>query len=278
MYDYGARHYDPSLGRWFVVDPLAEIYKSNSPYHITNNNPIYYREIDGRYFEGKDERRAKRIQRRAERRARKLERKADRLEEKGKDIGDLRERAGELCQSAQDVQDMRDDESTQYSYSSVSSKKAEEMRIEGPTTVSTGTNKKGHNVVTMFTEGNMETKLHETRHGGQNARGEINISTGKGYGVSDEVSAYRAQYSWSGNLPYLSHSIDQRIGGINFKIIQAGINPSFININSIHGINSNMVYDIGFRYTSRVRLTAGLTAIIPLYPPSNISSMQFKSN
>lgn len=54
----------------------------------------------------------------------------------------------------------------------------------------------------MFTERNMGSRLHETRHGGQNARGEFNITTGANYGVADEIAAYRAQYSWSGNLVY----------------------------------------------------------------------------
>jgi RHS repeat-associated protein len=45
--DYGARNYDPFLGRWFNVDPAADVLESSSPYVYALNSPIVYLDEDG---------------------------------------------------------------------------------------------------------------------------------------------------------------------------------------------------------------------------------------
>lgn len=46
-YDYGARMYDPALGRFHTPDPLAEYRYNMTPYHYVMNNPMKFIDPNG---------------------------------------------------------------------------------------------------------------------------------------------------------------------------------------------------------------------------------------
>jgi RHS repeat-associated protein len=50
-YDYGARMYDPALGRWHVIDPDVEKNMSWAPYQYVMNNPLKYIDPRGKNAE-----------------------------------------------------------------------------------------------------------------------------------------------------------------------------------------------------------------------------------
>ena len=48
VYDFGARLYDPALGRWLSQDPLAEKYQAHSPYLFCAGNPMRFVDPEGK--------------------------------------------------------------------------------------------------------------------------------------------------------------------------------------------------------------------------------------
>ncbi|QKJ30792.1 RHS repeat-associated core domain-containing protein [Mucilaginibacter mali] len=47
QYDYGARFYDPVIGRWTSVDPLAEKFSQLTTYQTCSNNPVSNVDLEG---------------------------------------------------------------------------------------------------------------------------------------------------------------------------------------------------------------------------------------
>lgn len=53
-YDFGARNYDPQIGRWFNQDKFAEVYVALTPYQYAANNPIKIIDEAGHLLKDKD--------------------------------------------------------------------------------------------------------------------------------------------------------------------------------------------------------------------------------
>ena len=235
LYYYGARYINPKDTRWLSVDPMFEKYVGMTPYGYCAGNPVGLVDVDGRTINDEESLAdAKHLQISAgvQRALYKLK-----LKEGKGNKEDLENKISELTQTIQDIDDMIADNDHDYKFQKVD-------KNEGNETYATDEK----NIVVCYNS--IGTKAHESRHGGQIARGKMKVQkndngsyTLTNYTVDKEVDAYRAQVAIDGGLTTYSYKkyMDYLRGG--YKLLTPDLFYR-ISADEVNQITEDFVKDI----------------------------------
>jgi hypothetical protein len=198
LYDFVARGYDPVIGRFLTVDPLAEKYPWISPYAYCLNNPINFIDPTGMEVEPSSLKEWGKLKRQIESQRNKLQANIDKLtakaEVKGWSVDKLASKIGNKTERISSLNSSIETMGTLESSSQVYGLSHTKFGENGGVTLNTSTN------VIDIKFGGTANFVHEMTHAGQFEIGDIAFA-GNGMSllqdVFDETTAYKAQFGYS---------------------------------------------------------------------------------